>query len=81
MSRARKYPVELLERATRLVFESGRPVAHVAAPVGLDLRAPPIRVLLRPSSVLRTSLPEAAVHEHSDARGRCRPRLADTSAA
>ena len=25
MPRARKYPVELLERATRLVFESGRP--------------------------------------------------------
>src|SRR6185437_1879484 len=35
MARARKYPVELLERATRLVFESGRPVAHVAADLGL----------------------------------------------
>src|SRR5206468_340984 len=33
--RARKYPVELLERATRLVFESGRPIAHVAADLGL----------------------------------------------
>ncbi len=31
MARARKYPVELLERATRLVFESGRPITHVAA--------------------------------------------------
>ena len=30
MPRARKYPVELLDRATRLVFESGRPIAHVA---------------------------------------------------
>jgi hypothetical protein len=27
MSRARKYSEELLERATRLVFESGRPIA------------------------------------------------------
>jgi transposase len=27
--------VELLERATRLVFESGRPIAHVAADLGL----------------------------------------------
>ena len=27
MPRAGKYPVELLERATRLVFESGRPIA------------------------------------------------------
>jgi transposase len=35
MSRTRKYPVELLERATRLVFESGRPIAHVAADLGL----------------------------------------------
>ena len=30
MPRPRKYPIELLERATRLVFESGRPIAHVA---------------------------------------------------
>jgi transposase len=35
MARTRKYPVELLERATRLVFESGRPIAHVAADLGL----------------------------------------------
>jgi transposase len=35
MARARKYPVELLERATRLVFGSGRPIAHVAADLGL----------------------------------------------
>src|SRR5581483_3562680 len=35
MARARKYPVELLQRATRLVFESGRPIAHVAADLGL----------------------------------------------
>jgi transposase len=35
MARAGKYPVELLERATRLVFESGRPIAHVAADLGL----------------------------------------------
>src|SRR3954447_18462905 len=35
MPRARKYPIELLERATRLVFESGRPIRHVAADLGL----------------------------------------------
>jgi transposase len=33
--RARKYPVELLDRATRLVFESGRPIAHAGADLGL----------------------------------------------
>jgi transposase len=35
MPRARKYPEELLQRATRLVFESGRPIAHVARDLGL----------------------------------------------
>ena len=35
MPRSRKYPVELFERATRVVFESGRPIAHVAADLGL----------------------------------------------
>jgi transposase len=35
MPRARKYPIELLERATRLVLESGRPIAHVADDLGL----------------------------------------------
>src|SRR5438105_14467891 len=35
MARVRKYPVELSARATRLVFESGRPIAHVAADLGL----------------------------------------------
>jgi transposase len=35
MARARKYPEELLERGTRLVFESGRPIAHVARDLGV----------------------------------------------
>ena len=35
MSRPRKYPEELLERAVRLALESGRPIAHVAADLGI----------------------------------------------
>ena len=35
MARARKYPEELLERGARLVFESGRPITHVAGDLGL----------------------------------------------
>ena len=35
MPRARKYPLELFERGVRLVFESGRPIAHVAADLGI----------------------------------------------
>ena len=35
MPRPRKYPQELIDRGIRLVFESGRPIAHVAAELGL----------------------------------------------
>jgi hypothetical protein len=35
MPRARKYQVELLARGTRLVFEWGRPIAQVAADLGI----------------------------------------------
>ncbi len=30
-----RYPEELLDRGVRLVFESGRPIAHVAADLGI----------------------------------------------
>ena len=30
MARQRKYPDELLDRGARMVFDSGRPIAHVA---------------------------------------------------
>jgi transposase len=36
MAHARKYSKELLDRGTRLVFESGRPVAHVAKDLGIE---------------------------------------------
>ncbi len=35
MPAPRKYPEELRERAVRLVFESGRPIAHVARDLGI----------------------------------------------
>ena len=36
MPHARKYPKELLDRGARLVFESGRPIAHVARDLGIE---------------------------------------------
>jgi transposase len=39
MPRPRKYPEELLERGVGLVFESGRPIAHVAADLGIHPEA------------------------------------------
>jgi transposase len=35
MARAKKYPDELIERGVRLALESGRPVARVAADLGI----------------------------------------------
>ena len=35
MGASRKYPLELKERAVRLVFESGRPVRQVARDLGV----------------------------------------------
>jgi transposase len=35
MPRPRKYPEELVQRGVRLAIESGRPIAHVAADIGL----------------------------------------------
>lgn len=35
MPRARKYPLELVERGVRLALESERPVAHVADDLGI----------------------------------------------
>ena len=39
MARPRKYPDELRERAVRLVFESKRPIAHVARDLGVHKEA------------------------------------------
>jgi transposase len=39
MAAPRKYPEELRERAVRLVFESGRPIAHVARDLGVHREA------------------------------------------
>jgi transposase len=39
MPRGRKYPQELIDRGIKLVFESGRPVAQVAADLGMHPEA------------------------------------------
>lgn len=35
MPRGRKYPKELIDRGVRLAIESGRPIRHVAADLGI----------------------------------------------
>ena len=55
--------MELLDRATRLVFESGRPIAHVAADLGL------------PSETLRKYVRQVEANEgrRPDLCGWCSP--------
>lgn len=49
MSRTRKYPVELIERGVRLALESGRPITHVAADLGMHPET--LRVAVRQAEV------------------------------
>ena len=44
MAAPKKYPDELMERGIRLVFESGRPIAHVARDLGVPPEALRVRV-------------------------------------
>jgi transposase len=64
MSRPRKYPTELLERGARLVFESDRPIAHVARDLGVPSET--LRKYVRQVEAdqgLRPDLPSAAERE------------------
>src|SRR5579875_803313 len=64
MPRARKYPQELIDRGVRLAIESGRPVAHVAADIGLP--AETLRKKVRQAEAdrgLRPDLPSTAERE------------------
>lgn len=64
MSRPRKYPQELLERGTRLVLESGRPIAHVARDLGVPAES--LRKYVRQVEAnegLRPDLPTANERE------------------
>ena len=64
MPRGRKYPQELIDRGVRLAIESGRPVAHVAAELGLPSET--LRKRVRQAEAdqgLRPDLPSTAERE------------------
>ena len=64
MSRPGKYRPELLDRGVRLVFESGRPIAHVARDLGVPSET--LRKHVRRGEAnggLRPDLPTAAERE------------------
>jgi transposase len=60
MPRGRKYPQELIDRGVRMVFESGRPIAQVAADLGMHPEALRKRVRqAEASSGMRPDLPNS----------------------
>ena len=64
MARPKKYPDELIQRATRLVLESGRPVSQVAADLGIGVET--LRRHVRQAEAdegLRPDLPTSAERE------------------
>jgi transposase len=64
MPRGRKYPQELIDRGVRLVFESGRPIAQVAADLGMHPEALRKRVRqAEANSGMRPDLPSSKERE------------------
>ena len=64
MPRPRKYPQELIDRGVRLALESGRPIAHVAAEIGLPAETLRKRVRLAEADQgLRPGLPSSEERE------------------
>ncbi len=64
MPRPRKYPEELIQRGVRLALESGRPIAHVAADLGMHPET--LRKRVRQAEAdqgLRPDLPSTAERE------------------
>jgi transposase len=64
MPRGVKYPQELVDRGVRMVFESGRPIAQVAADLGMHPEALRKRVRqAEANSGLRPELPTSKERE------------------
>ena len=64
MPRGRKYPQELIDRGVRMVFDSGRPIAQVAADLGMHPEALRKRVRqAEANSGMRPDLPNSKERE------------------
>jgi transposase len=64
MARPRKYPEELVQRGVRLALESGRPIAQIAADLGMHPEALRKRVRqAEADSGARPDLPTTAERE------------------
>jgi transposase len=64
MARPKKYPDELIQRGIRLAMESGRPIAHIAADLGIHSETLRKRVRqAEADSGARPELPSTAERE------------------
>jgi len=74
MAAPRKYSEELRERAVRLVFESGRPIAHVARDLGVHKEA--LRTWVRQARADRGERPDLLTSEEREELKRLRREVA-----
>ena len=79
MARPRKYSDELRERAVRLYFESGRPVAHVANDLGIGKEA--LRQWVRQAEADRGLRPEQLTTSEREELRRLRKENAELKRA
>ena len=79
MGRSRKYSDELRERAVRLYFESGRPVAHVAQDLGIGKEA--LRQWVRQAEADQGRRPELLTTNEREELKRLRKENADLKRA
>jgi transposase len=75
MARPRKYSVELRERAVRLVFESKRPIAHVAQDLGIHKES--LRTWVRQAEADRGGRRELLTSEEREELKRLRREVAE----
>ena len=75
MAAPRKYSEELRDRAVRLVFESGRPIAHVAQDLGVHREA--LRSWVRQARADRGELPAVLTSEEREELKRLRKEVAE----
>jgi transposase len=75
MSRPREYPPELLERGVREVWESGRPIAHVARDLGVSSEV--LRKRVRQAEADRGERPELLTTSEREELRRLRKEVAE----
>jgi transposase len=78
MARPRKYPQELLDRGVRLALESGRPIAHVAADLGINSEV--LRKRVRQVEADRGLRPDLPTSEEREEIKRLRQRISNSGA-